>query len=54
MSEPFVKCENVKKEYKTGDMRIPEIPECETCFYYPACVTLKKCASGYGMNLVLR
>lgn len=26
--------------------RIPEIPECETCFYYPSCMTLKKCASG--------
>lgn len=26
--------------------RIPEIPECAECFYYPSCVTLKKCASG--------
>lgn len=25
--------------------RIPEIPECAECFYYPNCVTLKKCAS---------
>jgi len=26
--------------------RIPEIPECATCFYYPQCRQLKKCASG--------
>jgi radical SAM protein with 4Fe4S-binding SPASM domain len=26
--------------------RIPEIPECATCFYYPDCTQLKKCASG--------
>lgn len=26
--------------------RIPEIPECSDCFYYPSCVTLKKCATG--------
>ena len=26
--------------------RIEEIPECAECFYYPACVQLKKCASG--------
>lgn len=26
--------------------RIPEIPECATCFYYPDCMQLKKCASG--------
>lgn len=26
--------------------RIPEIPECATCFYYPDCLQLKKCASG--------
>ncbi|MBQ3504165.1 MAG: 4Fe-4S cluster-binding domain-containing protein [Oscillospiraceae bacterium] len=26
--------------------RIPEVPECAECFYYPDCVTLKKCASG--------
>lgn len=24
---------------------VPEIPECETCFYYPDCYRLKKCAS---------
>ena len=24
----------------------PPIPECETCFYYPACIRLKKCANG--------
>lgn len=26
--------------------RIPEIPECAECFYYPQCMQLKKCASG--------
>ena len=26
--------------------RIPEIPECAECFYYPDCLQLKKCASG--------
>ena len=26
--------------------RIPEIPECAECFYYPQCLQLKKCASG--------
>jgi len=26
--------------------RIPEIPECAECFYYPECMQLKKCASG--------
>ena len=26
--------------------RIPEIPECAQCFYYPDCLQLKKCASG--------
>lgn len=26
--------------------RIPEIAECATCFYYPDCMQLKKCASG--------
>lgn len=26
--------------------RIPEIPECADCFYYPACSQLKKCSSG--------
>lgn len=26
--------------------RIPEIPECAACFYYPDCLQLKKCASG--------
>ena len=26
--------------------RIAEIPECAECFYYPACVQLKKCANG--------
>lgn len=26
--------------------RIPEIPECAECFYYPSCLQLKKCASG--------
>ena len=26
--------------------RIPEIPECAECFYYPECRQLKKCASG--------
>ena len=25
--------------------RIPEVPECADCFYYPACLQLKKCAS---------
>lgn len=25
--------------------RIPEIPECAECFYYPSCLQLKKCAS---------
>ena len=34
--------------------RIPEIPECETCFYYPNCVQLKKCASGSVCFDVLR
>lgn len=34
--------------------RIPEIPECETCFYYPQCVQLKKCASGSVCFDVLR
>ena len=24
---------------------MPEIPECETCFYYPDCIRLKKCSS---------
>ncbi len=24
---------------------IPQIPECDTCFYYPECIKLKKCAS---------
>lgn len=26
--------------------RVPEIPECAECFYYPSCLQLKKCASG--------
>ena len=26
--------------------QMPQIPECETCFYYPECIKLKKCASG--------
>jgi len=26
--------------------RIPEIPECVDCFYYPSCLQLKKCAAG--------
>ena len=26
--------------------RVPEIPECAECFYYPQCMQLKKCASG--------
>lgn len=26
--------------------RMPEIPECADCFYYPECIKLKKCASG--------
>lgn len=25
--------------------RIPEIPECAECFYYPECIRLKKCSS---------
>lgn len=25
--------------------RMPEIPECAECFYYPECIKLKKCAS---------
>ena len=25
---------------------MPQIPECDTCFYYPECIKLKKCASG--------
>ena len=24
---------------------VPEIPECETCFYYPDCIRLKKCTN---------
>ena len=24
---------------------VPEIPECETCFYYPDCIRLKKCSN---------
>ena len=32
----------------------PEIPECATCFYYPSCVNLKKCASGSVCFDVLR
>ena len=31
---------------KSWQERIPEIPECATCFYYPYCRQLKKCASG--------
>jgi len=34
--------------------RIPEIPECATCFYYPSCVQLKKCASSSVCFDVLR
>ena len=34
--------------------RIPEIPECASCFYYPNCVQLKKCASGSVCFDVLR
>ena len=34
--------------------RIPEIPECAECFYYPSCVQLKKCASGSVCFDVLR
>lgn len=34
--------------------RIPEIPECATCFYYPNCVQLKKCVSGSVCFDVLR
>lgn len=26
--------------------RIPEIPECASCFYYPDCMQLKKCSNG--------
>lgn len=25
--------------------RIPQIPECDDCFYYPECIKLRKCAS---------
>ena len=31
---------------KSWKERIPEIPECAECFYYPECLQLKKCASG--------
>lgn len=31
---------------KSWKERIPEIPECADCFYYPDCIQLKKCASG--------
>lgn len=31
---------------KSWAERIPEIPECAECFYYPECIKLKKCASG--------
>ena len=30
----------------TWKERMPEIPECAICFYYPECIKLKKCASG--------
>ncbi len=29
----------------TWKEQIPEIPECDTCFFYPNCLELKKCAS---------
>lgn len=31
---------------KSWAERVPEIPECAACFYYPECIKLKKCASG--------
>lgn len=31
---------------KSWAERMPQIPECGSCFYYPECIKLKKCASG--------
>lgn len=33
---------------------MPEIPECAQCFYYPACVKLKKCPNGAVCFPILR
>ena len=33
---------------------MPEIPECATCFYYPDCIMLKKCANGCVCFEILR
>lgn len=30
---------------KSWKQTIPEIPECDTCFYYPECILLKKCTN---------
>ena len=31
---------------KSWKERMPQIPECAECFYYPVCVNLKKCPNG--------
>ncbi len=41
-----IDCEGFdQKVIESWKETVSEIPECETCFYYPACIKLKKCTN---------